>query len=45
MERLIRSLREQCVHRQRFESLAHARQQSVTGSSSTICGARIRRWR
>jgi len=24
MERLIRSLREQCVHRQRFESLAHA---------------------
>lgn len=25
MERLIRSLKEQCVHRQRFESLAHAR--------------------
>ncbi|MEM9043465.1 MAG: integrase core domain-containing protein [Pseudomonadota bacterium] len=24
MERLIRSLKEQCVHRQRFESLAHA---------------------
>ncbi|MEM7530276.1 MAG: integrase core domain-containing protein, partial [Pseudomonadota bacterium] len=23
MERFIRSLREQCVHRQRFESLAH----------------------
>ena len=24
MERLIRSLKEQCVHRRRFESLAHA---------------------
>ncbi|WP_425272581.1 integrase core domain-containing protein [Polycladidibacter hongkongensis] len=24
MERLIRSLKEQCVHRQRFESLIHA---------------------
>ncbi|MEM8571558.1 MAG: integrase core domain-containing protein [Pseudomonadota bacterium] len=24
MERLIRSLKEQCVHRQRFESLSHA---------------------
>ncbi|MEL7181689.1 MAG: integrase core domain-containing protein, partial [Pseudomonadota bacterium] len=24
MERLIRSLKEQCVHRHRFESLAHA---------------------
>ena len=24
MERLIRSLKEQCVHRQRFESLTHA---------------------
>ncbi|MEM6943356.1 MAG: integrase core domain-containing protein [Pseudomonadota bacterium] len=24
MDRLIRSLKEQCVHRQRFESLAHA---------------------
>ena len=24
MERLIRSLKEQCAHRQRFESLAHA---------------------
>ena len=35
MERLIRSPKEQCVHRQHFESLAQSAAQSVTGSSST----------
>ncbi|MGP3723912.1 hypothetical protein [Cereibacter sphaeroides] len=42
VERVIRTLKEQCVHRQRFDSLQHA--PSATGSPSTTTAARIRRW-
>nr|WP_233827607.1 integrase core domain-containing protein [Cereibacter sphaeroides] len=44
VERVIRTLKEQCVHRQRFDSLQHATPPSATGSPSTITAARIRRW-
>ena len=44
VERVIRTLKEQCVHRHRFETLQHAsRVISGTGSSSTTPGA-LRPW-
>ncbi len=39
-EWVIRTLKEQCTHRHRFESLAHASR----GSGSTTTGARTRLW-
>jgi len=42
VERVIRTLKEQCMHRQRFESIQHA-SLSVTGSPFTTTSAHIRR--
>jgi putative transposase len=38
VERVTRTLKEQCVHRHRFESLAHAAEWLQTGSGSTTTG-------
>ena len=43
IERLIRTLKEQCVHRHRFETLQHAARVIGDWIRSTTIGARIRR--
>lgn len=43
VERVIRTSKEQCVHRHRFESQQHATAWSALGSSATTTG-RTRRW-
>jgi putative transposase len=43
VERVIRTLKEQCVHRHRFESQTHAMRVIGAGSLSTTIGGRIRR--
>jgi putative transposase len=43
VERVIRTLKEQCVHRHRFETQQHAMRIIATGSSSITTGAPTRR--
>ena len=43
VERVIRTLKEQCAHRHRFETGSTPCECSVTGSSSTTTGARTKR--
>ena len=44
VERVIRTLKERCAHRHRFETQQRAMRVIGTGSGSTTTGARTRRW-
>lgn len=44
VERVIRTRKEQFIHRQRVESIQRATRAISAGSASTITDARIRRW-